>query len=546
MPLFRPPIGVTSVGDATTLNGKQEGTLSVGSAINATNATNAVSATNASNSDTLDTKHYSDLQSEFATIDHSHVIDDITDLDTNDFATTDHTHSIYAPLASGVTNGNSHDHSGGDGNQISYTTLSNVPTTFTPTSHNHAISDVTNISSTFATIDHNHVIADVTDLDTSDFATVDHIHTNATSVVSGFLPILDNSGTKYLRDDGTWQTISAGISDAPIDALLYGRQDGNWAEVTLPDMSNYLTYYWGIYKNDNSSIYQGTTTFNTDFRVRSGYYVGSTETLYVLSSINLIEDHIEIIDNNTDFATITATNITLNGNDVWHEGNDGSGSGLDADLLDGHEASEFATVGLTGTASTSFKINNTDDWGATAVEDGSTLSVINMPYVKISYGNNDTSFYTINTGEWGSDTYLVSDRSGIETYVSDDFLYYECGSPNGGKIYQEIDNGNVALAYYSTKTVLFDAYTKGDSNIKRGIKMEFASGAVPIVTVYNNTSSEFATITPTAITINNCTVPKYHGSLASAPTSPVAGDEYYNSGDSKFYKYNGSSWIALN
>ena len=38
----------------------------------------------------------------------------------------------------------------------------------------------------------------------------------------------------------------------------------------------------------------------------------------------------------------------------------------------------------------------------------------------------------------------------------------------------------------------------------------------------------------------------YHGSAASAPSEPVAGDEYYNTGDSKFYKYNGSSWIALN
>ena len=34
----------------------------------------------------------------------------------------------YAPVAKGVTNGDSHDHSGGDGAQISYSTLSNLPT----------------------------------------------------------------------------------------------------------------------------------------------------------------------------------------------------------------------------------------------------------------------------------------------------------------------------------------------------------------------------------------------------------------------------------
>lgn len=37
--------------------------------------------------------------------------------------------------------------------------------------------------------------------------------------------------------------------------------------------------------------------------------------------------------------------LTNNGNTIWHAGNDGSGSGLDADLLDGNHASAFATSG---------------------------------------------------------------------------------------------------------------------------------------------------------------------------------------------------------
>ena len=35
---------------------------------------------------------------------------------------------VYAPLVKGVTNGDSHDHSGGDGAQIAYSTLSGLPT----------------------------------------------------------------------------------------------------------------------------------------------------------------------------------------------------------------------------------------------------------------------------------------------------------------------------------------------------------------------------------------------------------------------------------
>jgi hypothetical protein len=52
---------------------------------------------------------------------------------------TTHNHSgTYAASANGVTNGDSHDHSGGDGAQISYGNLSNVPSTFAPASHDHS------------------------------------------------------------------------------------------------------------------------------------------------------------------------------------------------------------------------------------------------------------------------------------------------------------------------------------------------------------------------------------------------------------------------
>lgn len=38
---------------------------------------------------------------------------------------------------------------------------------------------------------------------------------------------------------------------------------------------------------------------------------------------------------------IKAANVTINANKVWHAGNDGAGSGLDADTVDGKHASDF-------------------------------------------------------------------------------------------------------------------------------------------------------------------------------------------------------------
>lgn len=62
---------------------------------------------------------------------------------TGTIAEGNHNHNAdYAPAAKGVTNGDSHDHSGGDGAQIAYSSLSSIPTTFTPASHTHG--NVTN------------------------------------------------------------------------------------------------------------------------------------------------------------------------------------------------------------------------------------------------------------------------------------------------------------------------------------------------------------------------------------------------------------------
>lgn len=48
----------------------------------------------------------------------------------SDYSPLGHNHdSSYAPIATGVTNGDSHDHSGGDGAQISHTSLTNIGTT---------------------------------------------------------------------------------------------------------------------------------------------------------------------------------------------------------------------------------------------------------------------------------------------------------------------------------------------------------------------------------------------------------------------------------
>ena len=66
--------------------------------------------------------------------------------------------------------------------------------------------------------------------------------------------------------------------------------------------------------------------------------------------------------NGIDLYTGTSGNntLTLNGNKIWNAGNDGSGSGLDADTVDGQHASAFATTSsnVTGLSITGIGNNN--------------------------------------------------------------------------------------------------------------------------------------------------------------------------------------------
>jgi len=102
--------------------------------------------------------------------------------------------STFAPASKGVTNGDSHDHAGGDGAQISYANLSNIPSTFAPSSH-HA--------------SHESGGSDAIKLDNLDTPD-DNTDLNATTGYHGLLPKLSGTGTDFLAGDGTWKTAGGG------------------------------------------------------------------------------------------------------------------------------------------------------------------------------------------------------------------------------------------------------------------------------------------------------------------------------------------------
>jgi hypothetical protein len=180
------------------------------------------------------------------------------------YASASHNHdSAYAPLAKGVTNGDNHDHNGGDGAQIDHTTLSNKGT------NTHA------------------------QIDTHLAGTAEH---GATGAVVGTTNVhtlqnktLDSSNTITVKTNGfTLQDPTAPTKQAVFDVSQVG--PGNTRTVTLPDRSvtldtittNTATSITGLLKGSGGNVaaaVAGTDYYNpsgTDVAVADGGTGAST------------------------------------------------------------------------------------------------------------------------------------------------------------------------------------------------------------------------------------------------------------------------------
>ena len=91
---------------------------------------------------------------------------------------------------------------------------------------------------------------------------------------------------------------------------------------------------------------------------------------------------------------ITGESITIDGNEVWHQGNDGADSGLDADKLDGKHASHFplrANGTVTGdfdnyTTSGNYYVSNWNPTGGTPITNGPTYTFGDSNETQNAYG----------------------------------------------------------------------------------------------------------------------------------------------------------------
>lgn len=228
--------------------------------------------------------------------------------------------------------------------------------------------------------------------------------------IDGYSPLISMKTSEGSWDIGVYDSNRLHFSYIT-DSNYSSRTNKQTANIYLG--SSGVIYSNGFQKSGSSSAYVllgdgGHTTL-------SGLGGSHTHTIFrnniMLKGTNGISDsasiHLALGDSDTGFKWISdgvcqiyANNIAIgqwngtgmnwlkqplvNGEKVWHAGNDGSGSGLDADLLDGRQANSF--VYINGSLSVSTDLNDVVTPGYYKIQADSTSKNPNLPEGAYQYG----------------------------------------------------------------------------------------------------------------------------------------------------------------
>ena len=151
------------------------------------------------------------------------------------------------------------------------------------------------------------------------------------------------------------------------------------------------------------------------------------------------------------------SNVTFGGNTIWHAGNDGSGSGLDADTLDGYQASHFTSNTHTGHSATNLAVG----WYTIATNSGSRAVA--------RFGVRDTA-----SGDHQSAVFYASHHYGNRSDITVLHTSYYSGNPfryirirEGGTY-----DGAMLQVYIDDASNNLVAYLLGDNFQSSGWKLK--------------------------------------------------------------------------
>ena len=134
-----------------------------------------------------------------------------------------------------------------------------------------------------------------------------------------------------------------------------------------------------------------------------------------------------------DDLRFTTDNFSSTNYKIWHEGNDGAGSGLAADVVDGLHASSFvrsdASDTLTGSTYTL----------SSSTDQKIILSGSNNPYIRFQEGTTNKAYI-----QWATSGYLqiVNQEDNSLIRIKDDITFSQDGGSNNYKIWHANNDGS--------------------------------------------------------------------------------------------------------
>jgi len=322
--------------------------------------------------------------------------------------------------------------------------------------------------------------------------------------------------------DGSGSGLDADFLDG-IQGSQFLRSDA--ADTGAPSAATALTL--GYIQNNNIIIGNGTTSFADTYDNSPWYGIGRTNLVgwnsgqhkaqmafYWGLTLRSAQSRIELGpasngpilfgDGGTNnWAKLTNTGMyigTSTNNVVWHAGNDGSGSGLDADTLDGIDSGSFLrsnvpdnyTSGtLSFNSSTALKMLNGSNFDASSGDVYVNLRVIrnagtaNLDGLYIGYLNSNSGLTRIFGGGQGSGGIYISGSGANDIKYNNSSVFWHAGNDGSGSgLDADLLDGVQGASYlrsdasdtYSGVLTLNGMLFQNNSNTTRNLKIQGPSG----------------------------------------------------------------------
>ena len=328
---------------------------------------------------------------------------------------------------------------------------------------------------------------------------------NATNLSSGTVPIarLGDSGTKnsgtFLAGDNTFKTVTVAINSIAGDGnnrILTSDGDGT------ATAESKLTFDGTTFQMGSGSNFDlSSNDVYLNARVIQNASGGSDDGMYIGYG-NANSGHTRIYGGGQTSGGISVQgsgngDCYVNGNVIWNSGNDGSGTGLDADTVDGIHGANFVRSDTNDTMNGQLVVN-------TGTDEHIILQGSSNPYIRFREGTtdraylqfsaSDDAFYIVNQQQ---NDYIIlrGGTSGLKWHAdgSEATVWTSGNDGSGSGLDSDLLDGNHGSWYRdynnltntpSAATVLYiDVYGQGNAG-DRDTARNWATSAV---SVPNNT-----------------------------------------------------------